>query len=109
MPIFCFDTSKIYDNADDCFKTTLVLEPQCYSNCFHFFTMLENRKKIYFVFSLQNSHFRIGDFEGLKLKFFVVIFLNIFFAFMSNFSLFFACLVFREEGEESHEFAYVVK
>ena len=28
MPIFCFDTSKIYDNADDCFKTTLVLEPQ---------------------------------------------------------------------------------
>ena len=32
-----------------------------------------------------------------------------YFPFMSNFSLFFACLVFREEGEESHEFAYVVK
>ena len=30
-----------------------------------------------------------------------------YFPFMSNFSLFFACLVFREE--ESHEFAYVVK
>ena len=44
MPIFCFDTSKIYDNADDCFKTTLVLEPQWFSNCFHFFTKPKIRK-----------------------------------------------------------------